>query len=416
MCVPHQYSILLIHLRLRLCEEISLAADSKEVLQAPASCSGDASIMEQIAASSHTALYDESMINLISDTPCQIIYKRESRCDVMTMFIKVPEDTREAQTPNERTVEARKEKLCTERPNLPRKRPRVESLVALAMASGTCETVRPKPLPCEMHMLPPMARGHEDVFVREAPTLPAPATAPVRHSDTPRNNSEWTARLEEIMHGVEGLPSLICLGALSLLRDRHLCFGLARAGVAIAESANLEADIIVSPRTAVVFQQVGALSIDGNKLASHLGGLSDRFSHVVVVLISTPNVREPKEGVPTLDSWSRAAIESFKKLQHSVSRQSAVIMSIDEVAATLKTKYEYVLSQSAVMSGAIVRICAHRDQLCYVSEAGVKFAQAMFSARDYLRWDIQLVRINVDRLRVRRSLIEFSFDSQVASS
>lgn len=120
----------------------------------------------------------------------------------------------------------------------------------------------------------------------------------------PVNNEYWRSALSDIESRRSSLEPLTCLTALTVLTERTLCHGLSRAHVDLVDTADLEADLVVSPRTAIVFQQVGALASDGASLGSYLGGLSDRYQRVVVVMILHPRKRDSDDLGMYIDPWS----------------------------------------------------------------------------------------------------------------
>jgi hypothetical protein len=217
------------------------------------------------------------------------------------------------------------------------------------------------------------------------------------HQDTgtlpnkPLNNEYWRSALADIESRRSSLEPLTCLTALTVLTERTLCHGLSRAHIDLVDTADLEADLVVSPRTAIVFQQVGALASDGASLGSYLGGLSDRYQRVVVVMILHPRKRDSNDLGMYIDPWSEASLKAYQRLQGTVSRRNAAQVAACETAAEIDTIFEYVFSEHADMSGLIVRVCAERDEKEYAKETSREFARAMFSDREYLRWDHDLV-------------------------
>jgi hypothetical protein len=275
-----------------------------------------------------------------------------------------------------------------------RKRIKREGLVELALGIDQDQTKRITGVESTitMHLLPPSNRVDERRSVKEPEKDSSTADPQKKKPSTEfQNTSSWTETLRRIQTTLGSLPPLTCLCALALLSDRTLCYGLSRAGVKIAESAELEADIITSPKTAIVFQQVAALPSEVDRLAPYLGGLSDRYIRVVVVLIIRPSARDPSEDSTYADPWSPSVIAAFQKLRQAVSRSKAINASVDSLAATLNTEYEYVFSENAVMSGCIVRACADRDEQEYVQEAGSEVGHLLFGDRDFLHVDNYLV-------------------------
>lgn len=219
---------------------------------------------------------------------------------------------------------------------------------------------------------------------RDADTLP----------NIPVNNEYWRSALSDIESRRSSLEPLTCLTALTVLTERTLCHGLSRAHIDLVDTADLEADLVVSPRTAIVFQQVGALASDGSSLGSYLGGLSDRYQRVVVVMILHPRKRDPNDLGMYIDPWSEASLKAYQRLQGTVSRRKAAQVAACETAAEIDTIFEYVFSEHADMSGLIVRVCAERNEKEYAKETSREFARAMFSDREYLRWDHDLVSVS----------------------
>jgi len=240
-------------------------------------------------------------------------------------------------------------------------------------------------------LLPPTSFAGQRIHLSEQ--LEHPAMSELRPSPSKelQNNIEWTESISRIQQDLDSLSPLTCLCALSLISDRTLCYGLARAQVKVAESAELEADLIISPKTAIIFQQVAALPFEVDRLAPYLGGLSDRFSRVVVVLLLRPSARDPSDGATCADPWSPSVIAAFRKLRQAVSRCKAISISVDPLAANLDTEYEYVFSENALISGCIVRACANRDEQEYIQEAGLEAGQSMFRDRDFLYAENYLV-------------------------
>jgi hypothetical protein len=209
----------------------------------------------------------------------------------------------------------------------------------------------------------------------------------------PVNNEYWRSALSDIESRRSSLEPLTCLTALTVLTERTLCHGLSRARIDLVDTADLEADLVVSPRTAIVFQQVGALASDGSSLGSYLGGLSDRYQRVVVIMILHPRKRDSDDLGMYIDPWSEASLKAYQRLQGTVSRRKAAQVAACETAAEIDTIFEYVFSEHADMSGLIVRICAERDEKEYAKKTSREFARAMFSDREYLRWDHDLVSV-----------------------
>lgn len=203
----------------------------------------------------------------------------------------------------------------------------------------------------------------------------------------PVNNEYWGSALSDIESRLSSLQPLTCLTALTVLTERTLCHGLSRAHIDLVDTADLEADLVVSPRTAIVFQQVGALASDGSSLGSYLGGLSDRYQRIVVIMILHPRKRDSDDLGMYIDPWSEASLKAYHRLQGTVSRRKAAQVAACETAAEIDTIFEYVFSEHAEMSGLIVRVCAERDEKEYAKETSREFARAMFSDREYLRWD-----------------------------
>jgi hypothetical protein len=248
--------------------------------------------------------------------------------------------------------------------------------------------------------MPPISLADQYVRLSEPSKHPAVPDLRPEPSKELQNTMEWTESINRIQRDLNALSPLTCLCALSLLSDRTLCYGLARAQIKVAESAELEADLIISPKTAIVFQQVAALPSEVDRLAPYLGGLSDRFPRVVIVLILRPSARDPSDGSTYADPWSPSVIAAFRKLRQAVNRCKAISISVDPLAASLDTEYEYVLSENALMSGCIVRACANRDEQEYTQEGGLKVGQSMFQDRDFLYADNYLVSAR-DRLTLR---------------
>ena len=273
----------------------------------------------------------------------------------------------------------------------PRKRVKREGLIELALGMDPEKRSTNVVPTIGRHIMPPTSLADQRVRLSEQsarPAVPALKRGPRKEL---QNTSEWTELISRIEQNLDALCPLTCLCALSLLSDRTLCYGFARAQIKVAESTELEADLIISPKTAIIFQQVAALPFEVDRLAPYLGGLSDRFSRVVVVLILRPGARDPKEGSTCADPWSPSVIAAFQKLRQAVSRCKAISTSVDPLAASLDTEYEYVLSENALMSGCIVRVCANRDEQEYVQESGSEAGQSMSKDRDFLYEESYLV-------------------------
>lgn len=273
-----------------------------------------------------------------------------------------------------------------------------DDLLDMALEVDDSANSNPSQLPDDLFML-----------TRLNPTLPLPtrtlAMNPQKHPDHvahdmcqpgPRNSETWKIALLNIESRRLSLEPLTCLVALAIISDRTLCHGMSGANIDPVDTAELEADIVVSPKTAVVFQHVAALASDCDRLASYLGGLCDRFQHVTVVMVVFPRKKQSDSIGIYPDPWSSSAIKAFKKLQDSVSRRKAFIASTCETASAIDTTYEYVMSDHAEMSGLIVRLCAERDQLEYAKESGSDCIRAIFVDRDYLRWENNLASIGID--------------------
>lgn len=219
-----------------------------------------------------------------------------------------------------------------------------------------------------------------------------PTSLPI---EQPQNDAFWETALKNIENSGDRFPPLHCLTVVSSFANRTLCFGLTRANVQLAERQDLEADLVISPRTAIVFQQLGALPSDGPQLSSYLGGLSRYYQRIVVILIMYPGRRTTMlEATAEANPWSPSVIEACNKLRQATRRSHAVMVATSELAEAMDTQFEFVSSRDAEMTGRLVRICAQRDQEWYGQTLGKDVAAGIFKDREYLSWDVDPVSLN----------------------
>jgi hypothetical protein len=202
--------------------------------------------------------------------------------------------------------------------------------------------------------------------------------------DTQRNSPYWTVTIRSERSAMKDNKPLTCLTLTTVLSNRTLCWGLAAAKLELAASRIVEADLVISPRTAIVFQAVAALPSEGPNLASYLGRLSRSFERVVVVLELHPGIKTFDANSLLPQPWTRQNLAALEKLKHATNRAQACVKANSGRATELDTVFEFVHSEDSVSSGCIVRACARQDEWEYAKLVGGVTAARLYGDRSYL--------------------------------
>ena len=264
-----------------------------------------------------------------------------------------------------------------------------DSILDMALELDGRHDLDPMRLPDSMFMINRSTAMEPVLLEQRLEVTQIPPRDEARYS-APSNSDQWRSALTDLDSRGIRLEPLTCLAAVDVMFERILCHGLSKAGIDLVDRVDLEADLVVSPKTAIVFQHVAALASDCDRLAAYLGGLCDRYQRVVIVMILHPR-KERSDSIGIFPHpWSTATSGAYQKLQQKVSRRKGSMVSTCETAAAMNTEYEYVISDDAKMSGLIVRVCAERDEKEYTEQSDPEFARAIFCDRDYLRWDNEM--------------------------
>lgn len=175
-------------------------------------------------------------------------------------------------------------------------------------------------------------------------------------------------------HAANDSP-LLCLVSFETLRERSIMKSLLAYGVETCPVDDLNAHLVISPRTAVVFCPCASLPLERSQIYSHLTSLARAYAQVIGILIGTAAAAEGEAGQVQDTS---AVVKAVRELQGGIKRRGVLDQSDQGSIALLYSRPD------VAPLGAIITTLARKDAEYYESTMPPQQVQDIMVDRWYL--------------------------------